>query len=289
MNPDQPPTLAHALRFTHEAMNTTFAFHFRGLCPSAAPGIARLCGERLDTLESLLSRFRDGSDVWRINHLRRGESTRISPECHECLLLAMDIHLQSGGLFDVTLGARSDHRRKGGKPEQAPEIQGSLAVHPDEAAVTCLDEGRSIDLGGIGKGFALDQLRLLLDDWEIEKALLCAGSSTLLAFGGDPWPVEFRGDRDSLRLDLRDAALSASGTGIQGDHILHPAGPLGMPEDAPRRVWLTATSAAVADAWSTAVMLMSMEECGEILPPCPQILSAHRESQQASIEAIFQR
>ncbi len=56
---------------------------------------------------------------------------------------------------------------------------GRLTIHPDIAAVTCDEPGREIDLGGIGKGFALDQLRQILLDWGAEGGLLTAGASSL--------------------------------------------------------------------------------------------------------------
>ncbi len=139
-----------------------------------------------------------------------------------------------------------------------PDLEGTLIIHPDAAAVTCEVPGREIDLGGIGKGYALDRLRTLLIDWGSEGALVASGASTLLAFGPEAWPIDLAGEGEALRIGLRDRALSASGTGIQGSHIIHPDGV--EEEYLAQRMWIVAPNAALADGWSTAAMLMAPEE-----------------------------
>lgn len=256
-----PPDARH---FSHEAMNTTFTLRFRGVNDATARGMARACFDQLDLLESRLSRFIDGSDVSRINRLAAGETLYLSESCHQCLLLALDAGARTHGLFDITLGTRIEHR-KSGDAGPAPALSGRLTIHPDIAAITCEEPGREIDLGGIGKGFALDQLKQLLADWGAEEALLAAGASSLLAIGPHPWRVDLTGDADAVALELRDQSISASGTGIQGSHIIHPYGPEAMPDTPINRIWVTAPTAALAEIWSTALMLVSPEEIPEVL------------------------
>lgn len=61
--------------------------------------------------------------------------------------------------------------------------------------VHCLEGGREINFGGIGKGYALDVMAELCRQWGIPAGLLCAGASTQLAFGNSPWPISLRGDQ----------------------------------------------------------------------------------------------
>ncbi|NQX01477.1 FAD:protein FMN transferase [bacterium] len=250
--------------FTHEAMNTTF--HLRICAPdqTAASHMARECSDHLDFLEARLSRFIEDSDVSRINHLHAGETLYINESTHQCLLAALDAHARTGGLFDITLGRRIEHR-KSGEAGDVPPLLGRLTIHPDIAAVTCDEAGREIDLGGIGKGFALDQLRDILIDWGAEGGLLAAGASSLLAFGPDAWPVELSGDRQTERIDLFNQSLSASGTGIQGSHIVHPAGDAAMPPAPCTRLWVTAATATLAEIWSTALMLVEPDAMADFL------------------------
>jgi len=270
-------TLPESLLFTHEAMNTTFSLRLCGMDEKTAAGVARECYERLDLLENRLSRFAEGGDVMRINHLAAGDTLYVSEDCHLCLLLALDAYSLTDGLFDITLGARIAHQ-KARADCPLPPLTGRFIIHPDIAAITCVEPGREIDLGGIGKGFALDQLKLLLLDWEVPGALLAAGASSLLAFGPDEWPVDLTDDAASLRIGLRDEALSASGTVIQGSHIVHPAGPDAMPSHPPTRVWVTATTAALAEIWSTTFMLINPEEIPAFIAGSSGITSVHAAS-----------
>jgi thiamine biosynthesis lipoprotein len=238
----------------HEAMNTTF--HLRlpeGL--RGAADMARECFEELDLLEGRLSRYREDSDISRINSLAADQTLVISEETHRCLLLAFDLHERTGGLFDVTLG-RAIRHRKDAESGPLPESAGRLMIHPTDPVVTCLEPGRELDLGGIGKGFALDHLRAILATWDAPEGLLSAGASTHLGFGDRDWPIELAATRGSHSVPLRNASLSSSGTAIQGSHIVHPdpEAPL-----ADGRAWIIARSGAVSDAWSTALLLSPID------------------------------
>jgi thiamine biosynthesis lipoprotein len=263
-----------AHRSIHEAMNTTFTFRFRGVDEQTAAGMARECIDQLDYMESKLSRYIDGSDVSRVNQMKAGETLYLSETSHQCLLMALDAYVKTGGLFDITLGARIEHR-KSGDTGPLPPLAGKLTIHPDVPAVTCEESGREIDLGGIGKGFALDRLKQFLTDWGAEDFLLAAGASSLLAHGPTEWPVALAGNIGPARIMLRNQSLSASGTGIQGNHIIHPAGQDAMPAIPCRRVWVTAPTAVLAEVWSTALMLVSFEEIQDFIAGNEDITSVH--------------
>jgi thiamine biosynthesis lipoprotein len=245
-------------------MNTTFQLRIRTAEASFAADMARECFDHLDFLEARLSRFIEDSDVARINHLATGQTLYINESTHLCLLAALDAYARTGGLFDITLGSRIEHR-KSGDAGDVPPLLGRLTIHPDIAAVTCDEPGREIDLGGIGKGFALDQLREILLDVGAEGGLLTAGASSLLAFGPDAWPVELAGARETVRISLFNRSLSASGTGIQGSHIIHPGGDDAMPSRSCDRVWVIAPQAALAEIWSTALMLLEPEAIADFV------------------------
>ncbi|MGA0845632.1 MAG: FAD:protein FMN transferase [Luteolibacter sp.] len=265
-----------ALFFRHEAMNTEFAFRFVGVAERNAAGIARLCGEMLDTLEAQLSRYLPDSEVSRINQLQAGETLYLSQTTYACLRLALEASEHTGGLFDITQGARIGHR-KSGSSDCAPQPTGSLILHPDAPAVTCTQPGLILDLGGIGKGFALDQLAELLADWGVQDALLTAGSSSMLAIGSSQWPIELTGSSDRETIRLCNQALSASGSGIQGAHIIHPAGDDAMPASPASRVWVVAKHAAYAEIWSTALMLVAPDDVCPIVAGDPDLTSIHIE------------
>lgn len=263
-DPQQINPLFRARLFTHEAMNTTFQLRLCESDDSIAAGMAKECFDHLEFLESRLSRFIEDSDVSRINQLQAGETLYISEFTHRCLLAALDAHARTGGLFDITLGRHIEHR-KSGEVRALPTLRGQLTIHPDIPAVTCDAPGREIDLGGIGKGFALDQLLRILTDWGAQGGLLTAGASSMLAFGPAAWPVDLTGENAPLRISLSNESLSASGTHIQGSHIIHPGGDQAMPASPATRVHVTAPTATLAEIWSTAIMLIEPEEIADFI------------------------
>lgn len=207
--------------FTHEAMQTSFSLELHSSDPRRARDAAHAGIALIDAIESSLSRYIEGSDVWQINHMESGQSLFLAEVCYDCLRLALEAHTRTGGLFDITLGRQIEHRKNSlaGPP---PPLDGRLMIDPDKPAIHCLEAGREIDLGGIGKGFALDRVKALLLDWGIDCALLSAGASTRLAFGDHAWSVSLPGAAEARTVELRDQALSASGTAIQGSHIVSP-------------------------------------------------------------------
>ena len=245
-------------QFDHNAMKTTFIFRIVADDAKLAHDVAHAAIARLDEIEQTLSRYIEGSDVFRINHMQSDQSLFISETCYDCIRLATEAHEQTGGLFDITLGTVIEHQ-KNDDDGDCPPLIGTLSIDPERPRITCEAAGREIDLGGIGKGFALDQLKLLLEDFGIESALLSAGASTQLAFGPKTWPIELSGDHNQQTIGLNNQALSASGVGIQGSHIVSPL-KQAEPSYTFRRAWVLQPSAAMADAWSTALMLIPAEQ-----------------------------
>lgn len=283
-------------RFSHEAMSTFFQVLLCGPDPDKAKGVADWLFNEIDHIEGLLSRFDPCSDIGMINRLKPGESLRVSPDTLECLLIALWAYQETSGAFDVTVGPLMDvwrpllkMARESVSCQPDPDLlsetlsqmgMGRLWLDPEERMVGIhLDKdepsfpGLKLDLGGIGKGYALDKASEILEDWDVEAALLDSGTSTVLALGACPeawgeespgrgWPVGVGGPWGEAaglhRADLVDGAVSGSGTEVKGDHILDPRS--GRPIQHHLAAWAWAPSAAVADALSTAFMVMSTEE-----------------------------
>jgi thiamine biosynthesis lipoprotein len=131
--------------------------------------------------------------------------------------------------------------------------------------VTLLASPLRIDLGGIGKGFALDQMAELLHEWSIDTALLHGGYSSVLAldapFGMKGWPLILSNPSNRgqtlAHLSLRRRAVSGSGL-LKGPHIIDPR--TAQPVEGKRAAWACSDNAAVADALSTAFMIMTPKE-----------------------------
>lgn len=253
-------------RFDHEAMNTTFSARIRHDDAGLAADAALACFARLDQLEDRLSRYRDGSDVCQINAMQTGQTLLITADTHDCLRAALQAGDDTGGLFDITLGVPIDHLKSRSSGPPAPP-RGRLRIAPDRPAVECLEPGRGIDLGGIGKGFAVARMAEVLTDWGVHSALIAGGASTLLATGPDAWPVELRGADASEPLTLHKSTISASGTAIQGSHLVHPDEPDRV-AGRHRHVWVQGCDAAQVDAFATACSLMDASQIGALVASC---------------------
>src|SRR5207248_1105998 len=133
-----------------------------------------------------------------------------------------------------------------------------------------------LDLGAIGKGYALDRLAAVLREWGIESACLNSGGSTALAMdapaGDDGWPIGLGEGATHRTLMLKHAALSGSGVAVKGPHLIDPRD--GHPAERMARVWSLAPSAAVADALSTAFFVWSDGEVTEFCAEHPEIGAA---------------
>ncbi len=262
-------------RFRHEAMATIFEifiFHEDSLYAEQA---AYAAFEELDGLERELSRFYEHSDIARVGHLAVNQGLRLGLVSFDCLKTCLELHEQTGGAFDVTIGSlmdcwlNSDRTRRVPNPDAiayARERTGMHLLELDEEhhMVRLKNAPIRIDLGGFGKGYALDRMAELLREWEISIALLHGGWSSVLALDAPPecegWPItisEPEGGDELRRFVLKNRAFSGSGL-RKGPHILDPR--TGMPLKTMRAAWSSASTAARADALSTAFMVMSPEE-----------------------------
>ncbi|MEM6911797.1 MAG: FAD:protein FMN transferase [Verrucomicrobiota bacterium] len=255
-------------RFEHRAMNTEFELLLGCEDRELAESASRAAFEELDELEGELSRFRPGSDIWRLNQAAAGEPISLGLAAWDCLGLARDVFEATAGAFDVSVGPLfALWREESGRPKKS-EVAAVLArcgldklvFDESRLTVTPSTDGMRFDLGGVGKGYALDQVAISLrQEWGLSSALLNAGSSTVLAFGPYEnqagWPID--AGPHEIRLDGN--ALGCSGTEVKGAHILDPRSGQPIRADA-RNIWVLAPNASLADALSTACMLLSPPE-----------------------------
>jgi len=127
--------------------------------------------------------------------------------------------------------------------------KGSVTLAIDTNRMT-VSGGIELDLGGIGKGYALDKMAELLREEHGIDEMLLDGASTALAVGERAWVVGLAG----RRIALKDGALSGSGLAVKGEHIVDPA--TGEPATDRERAWVLAPSGAEADSLSTAAMVV---------------------------------
>lgn len=275
-------------RFAHRAMATIFEVIVQHGNGEYAQQTAAEAFRELDRLERELSRFIANSDISRINKLEQDESVVLSPDAFACLQACKRLHAETGGAFDVTIGAlmacwlnpdkslrtptaaalRAARRRTGSEHFEMDENEHRIWLrhrHPVH-----------VDLGGFGKGYALDRMAELFDEWEIHSALLHGGWSSLLAMGapsGHPgWPVSISHPEQPgcvlETIELQHAAVSGSGL-QKGQHIIDPR--TGRPVRGRRAAWAFAPSAALSDALSTAFMIMRESDITQLCVNMPSV------------------
>jgi thiamine biosynthesis lipoprotein len=254
-------------RFTHDAMACTWTLLVQCEDPDYAAQAARAAFAEIDRIEQELSRFVPHSDVARINALPAGQPLRVGHDVLACLDLAFRVHAETAGAFDITADAAAGRRGR----------LTDLQIQPAQHTVTVRAAGVAVDLGGIGKGYAVDQAVAVLGDWSTETALVCAGQSTVYGAVRDPadpgWTVAIRNPKDSSEVpgtvNLRDRALSGSGRVLHGPHIIDPA--TRRPAVGPLGAWATAASAALSDALSTAFMVMTTDQVKAYCQDHPEV------------------
>jgi FAD:protein FMN transferase len=266
----------HWLRLQRRAMACAFEITLDAR-DAADVTAAQAALNQVEQLESQLSVFRDTSAISDINRRAAIEAVSCDAALFELLLHCASLSVATDKAFDITSTPLSRCwgflKREGRVPSdveiaQARGVVGMSHVFLDEhrRAVRFEKQGVELNLGAIGKGYALDCIAGSLRRDGVDHALLSAGQSSLLAIGGRDrgWSVDVvspRRDRALARIWLRDAALGTSGAGtqfvvIEGTrygHVIDPRS--GRPAAGIMSASVVCAGAADADALSTAFLI----------------------------------
>ena len=251
-------------------MGTRFELVLPGLDPVRERAAGEAALEAIAAWDARLSLFRRDSLIALVNREAAERSVALDAETFALLELCERVWRASGGAFDAALGRHMELRGFRGPSAAGAEPRGFEAVELDRAtcSVRLGSVGAQLDLGAIAKGFALDAAAGILRDSGIRQALAHGGTSTVIALGAPPgqdgWTVALERGSGAPTALLRDAALSVSAPhgrrNARGEgHVLDPRSGAPVPDDPVAAV--IAPSGALADAWSTALLV-----AGE-LPP----------------------
>jgi len=252
--------------------------------------------DEFDRLEALLSVWKDGSDVIRINHNAGITSVSVSEDTINVLSEAAEASAVTRGKFDITFGAlsdiwRFDHDQDNIVPDRdliairLPRID-YRAVQVDRTARTAFISrpNMKIHLGGIGKGYAVDRGVAMLRARGFTDFLIQAGGDLYVAGtnGETPWKLGIADPRGShepfATLEIRDGTFSTSGDyertfmkdGKRYHHIIDPD--YGEPSvSGCRSVTLVANRAVIADAYSKGVFLLGPHEGMKLIEDLPGV------------------
>jgi thiamine biosynthesis lipoprotein len=281
------PAAAELLRLeaSVDAMGTTYSLVLYGDNRDRLEAAAEAAFEETRRLDRLLSHYRAQSDVSEINRLAAQRPVKVTPEMFRLLEACLAYSRASEGAFDITVGPliklwgffKGDGRVPGrAEVAQALENVGYRRLRLDaEARTVSFDRpGMALDMGGIGKGYAVDRMIETLRENGISQALLSAGGSSIYGLGSPGtetggWPVKIRDPRNSSHtveeLRLENASLSTSGSyeksfeagGRVYSHIMDPRS--GHPAQGVLAVSVVAPRTIDSEAWTKPFFILGRQ------------------------------
>lgn len=247
--------------------------------------------ERVLEIDDRMSAFKDSSDIMKINRSAGCEAQKINSDTFDLLKRALDFSKISKGAFDITIRPLTALWGFGTKQNYIPpkeEIEKVLALvnYKDvllddrESTVLLRKKGQAIDLGGIAKGYAADEVRRILMQYKIKNALINLGGN-IITMGhnpsGVPWrigiqnPLAARGQYLGTITAVNKTIVTSGSNeqffikdGVRYHHIIDPR--TGYPSE---NELLSATVACEnstdADAVTTALFVLDINEAKPLL------------------------
>lgn len=254
---------------------------------------AEIVSDTFGEVDEMMSEWKPGSPLATVNEQAGVEPVEVPPELFDLIALSLEYGDGTDGAFDITWAALWgvwDFKAEEPEVPDAALIAERRAlvdyrrVQLDPVAHTVFlpENGMKIGLGGIAKGYAADVAAERLRNAGFEDFLIVAGGQVYAAgeHGGRPWRVGIRDPRgwpggDFLAtIELHDQSASTSGDyeryfeidGVRYHHILDPrtGWPSGCPGGGPRSVTVVADRGVVADAMSTAGMIVDEAKRAEL-------------------------
>ena len=267
------------------AMATRFEIVLHGENAAALRAAGEEALRVVEELEAQLSLFRATSEVAHLNARAAREPVRVTPGLFGLLQQAQKLHAESGGAFDVTIAPLVrcwGYMGGDGRLPRAEEVaearakvgMGLVQLSPNDFTVRFAREGVMLDLGAIGKGYAVERAAEVLREAGVTSALVHGGTSTVQAVGQPPgeefWKIAIETPSPSpntpptllATVPLKDEAMSVSavwGNSFQvGDrtfgHIIDPR--TGEPALGTVLAAVVLPSATETDALSTALLIL---------------------------------
>ena len=307
--------LASTVRYEASEIHMGTRFHviLYASDPQAAQTALRATFARIGQLDEMLSDYRSHSELNRLS--RTAPSDRfvpVSSELFEVLRFAQSVSRHSDGAFDVTVGPLTRLWRRARRKKRLPtnanlaKARAAVdfrAVRLDVAhtSIQLMRPRMRLDLGGIAKGYAVDEALRCLREHRIQRALVDGGGD--IAVGEPPpgkiaWAIavaELDPDAVPRRfLKLRNQAVATSGDarqfveidGRRYSHIVDPRTGLGLPHRS--RVTVVAGNGALSDSLASAVSVLGPERGLSLVERLPGIeaqVTTLREQQLTDLES----
>lgn len=251
----------------------------------------------IDRLDAMMTIWKPGSEVLQLNAAAGIAPVKVSQELREVLTIARQVSEWTDGKFDITFGAlaglwKFDAQNQDNSIPTRAEIERRLPlldytqVDVDEAAGTAFirTRGVTVNLGGIGKGYAVDRAATMLRRAGLNDFMIQFGGDLYLGGrrGDRPWRAAIRDPRGApdthfAALDLSDETFSTSGdyeryflaNGRRYHHIIDPDS--GEPPTGSRSVTLVTKRAVLADAIAKGVFILGPERGLALIERLPDV------------------
>ena len=243
------------------------------------PGLDESVGHRLfvqvkrevDRIERKISRFDPQSDLSRLNQIKPGQSAQVDEEFFDILMACKTCWKITEGALDPALSGK----------ENEPSIEPGMNKVQlfEENRTVLLTDGVQLDLGGFGKGYALEKVSDLFHQRGVKHAFVNFGESSVLAVGAHPaggnWKIGIRHATEPRKsafvFGVQDASVSTSGNffiddsgkTVQHHHIIDPK--TGVTDERPVTMSVSAASPLLAEMLSTAFLVMEEKQIKQVI------------------------
>ena len=271
--------------YVNPKMGVKFRLKFFAPNQAAAERVARLAYARVEELNVIFSDYSPSSEL---NHLcakPHGKPVPVSGDLFNIIEQSQQLARETGGAFDITAGPSVRLWRQSRKRGQMPAADSLVAatkcvgfrkiqLNSRKRTVTLLAPNMQFDLGGIAKGYAVDEAMRILKQNGIRRAFVAASGDMLTSgppIGSEGWRVEIRavdkfGNIYPRTVHSKHQALSTSGDteqfvevdGQRYSHIIDPRTGIGLTNRI--AVTVVATSSTVADSRATAVSVLGIKK-----------------------------
>ena len=242
--------------------------------------------ERLNEIDDKLSVFKEYSDVSSINKYASIKSQKVSSDTFLLLKKAVEYSKLTGGTFDPTIFPLVDLWSIGTKNEHIPEDEKikerlklvnykDIIFNENENTIMLKQHNQSIDLGGIAKGYAADEVSNIFLKYHIKSAMIdLGGNIAVLGYkpGGETWnigiqdPLSPRGKYAGIISDINRSFVTSGNyeryfikDGKKYNHIINPV--TGYPSDSNLlSVTIISRNSIDGDGLSTGVYILGLEK-----------------------------
>jgi thiamine biosynthesis lipoprotein len=273
-------------RFEYVEPEMGVDFHLKFYAPSRsrADRVAKVVYARVEELNGIFSDYEPNSEL---NRLCKGygRPMKVSDELFDVLSRSQELLIRTRGAFDVTAGSSVRFWRKVRKQRKMLSLEElretrsrvgfqKIKLNAKQNAITLTAPGMQLDLGGIAKGYAVDEAIRILKRNGINRAFVAASGDMLASeapLGKPGWKVEVRnvdqfGNIYPRAIHLRNQALSTSGDteqfveidGRRFSHIVDPRTGIGLTSRI--QVTVISGSSTVSDSHATAICVLGKQQ-----------------------------